>query len=425
MIGDGFGPAQLTLARLASPHKKLLLDELLVAKVSTASSDSLVTDSAAGATAYSCGLKTFNRGVAVRPDRKACATLLEAAKAGNMRTGIVVTSELTHATPAAFASHSVSRDDEAFIGRQMLDQFVDVSFGGGLGVFSRNNMLDWANSHYKVIKTKEELEAGGLTRPLLGLFAEGQMDFTIDGSTEQPTLAQMTEVAIPLLTNNKGFFLMVEGSRIDHAAHQNDVAAMVKDILAFDEALKVVIEFAEESENTLVVVLADHETGGMTIGRNGLYSYNITALNAIHHSIEHIANSITEPVTADKTVAAVRGATEGLFAPNDEAFFPATITSRAAAVTAITEYFNSKTQTGWTTKGHTGVDVNMFGFGMGVTKFVGGVRSNEAVGSTLAKIMKFDLDKLTAKLANFGTDSGNTKRDFNEQKRSDSFHEGI
>lgn len=411
MVADGFGPAQLTLARLASPDGKLLLDELLVGKVTTASTDSLVTDSAAGATAYSCGEKTFNGAVAVKPDGKACATLLEAAKSAGMRTGLVVTSELTHATPAAFSSHSVSRLDYALIGRQLLEANVDVAFGGGVNIFKQFGMWDYALSHFNVITEKAQLAWTNLTRPLLGVFADSHLSYVIDKGPE-PSLAEMTEAALPLLKNSKGFFLMVEGSRIDHACHDNDAAAAVQEVLAFDAAVRKVVNFAEENDNTLVVIVADHETGGLSIG-NGQYRYNISELHGIHASVARVASKVSKPYSAQNVIAAVKNMTTIFRDGLDESYFPSGInanTTSTAIRAYIANYFSKRTQTGWTTPAHTGVDVNLFAYGMGVTNFVGGIRSNDAIGAKLAEIMKFDLAKLTKTLAGVATSSSKRER---------------
>lgn len=423
MIGDGFGPTQLTLARMVAQHGKLLLDELYLSKVRTSSSDSMVTDSAAGATAYSCGLKTFNGGVAVKPDEKACATLLEAAKSGGMRTGVVVTSELTHATPAAFTAHSVTREDYAFIGRQLLEQGIDVVLGGGAAVFKNYGMWDYASSHFKLITTASQLEAKkNLSRPLLGIFADNHLPYTID-KQHAPTLAEMTEAALPLLENKKGFFLMVEGSRIDHAGHENDVASLVQEVLAFDEAVRVAVEYAETTENTLVVVVGDHETGGMTIGRDGLYSYNATALKNIFASVESIAANATRPLSPDSVIMAVKRFSN-IWLPGDESHFAKVnaTTTTATLKAIIANYFNIRTQTGWTTKAHTGADISLYGFGMGISHFVGGVRDNNDVGKSLASIMKFDLAKLTASMSGKTTSSSSSSR---RDAEKDSFHQGF
>lgn len=404
MVADGFGPTHLTLARMIAPGGKLLLDELLLSKVKTASTSSLVTDSAAGATAYSCGLKTFNGGVAVSPDGKACATLLEAAKNAGMRTGVIVTSELTHATPAAFTSHSVTREDYALIGSQLLEQNLDVALGGGANIFKDNGMWDYAKTHFNLITTKAQLEAGNISRPLLGIFADSHLNYTIDKG-HQPTLVEMTEYALPLLENKKGFFLLIEGSRIDHAGHDNDVAAMVHEVIAFDEALRVAVEFAEKSENTLVIVVSDHETGGLGIG-NGGYEYNAAALANITASTTLITGNVSKPYSPDAAILAVKRHSN-IWQAGDETYFSKiTNTTNAATLKAIiANYFNIRTQTGWTTKAHTGADVSLFGFGMGVSNFVSGIRSNEVVGKTLASIMKFNLAKLTSSLSGVATSS--------------------
>jgi len=423
MVADGFGPAQLTLARLASPDGKLLLDELLVGKISTASSDSYVTDSAAGATAYSCGLKTFNGGVAVKPDGTACATLLEASKAAGMRTGMVVTSELTHATPAAFSSHSVSRANFALIGRQLLEANVDVAFGGGEKIFKEYGMWDYALSHFNVITQKAQLAWTNLTRPLLGVFADNHLTYMIDQGPE-PTLAEMTSSAISLLTNKKGFFLMVEGSRIDHACHENDVATAVQEVLAFDATVRKVVKFAEEDENTLVVIVADHETGGMSIG-NGLYRYNLTELEGIHASIERMVANVAKPYNEQSVIRTVKNMTTIFRDGIDEIYFPTSLNSSNTTTTTIrtyiTNYLNKRTQTGWTTGVHTGVDVNLFAYGMGVTNFIGGIKSKSAIGTKIAEVMKFDLEKLTKTLEGVATNSSSAKRGANSFG-SDGYH---
>lgn len=409
MVADGFGPAQYTLARLAASGQKLALDGLLVGAISTSSSDSIVTDSAAGATAYSCGMKTFNKGVAVQPNGKACATLLEAAKHAKMRTGLVVTSEVTHATPAAFATHVMDRDNYGFIAQQLLDQRVDVTFGGGAQIFEHFDLYGVAEAHYKLITTEEELETETLTLPVMGLFAPSHLDYSIDNNTAQPTLSQMVEKALPLLSkdNSKGFFLMVEGSRIDHACHANDVAAAVQEILAFDKAVQVVTEFAESNENTLVVIVADHETGGLSIGKNGQYAFNLTALQQIHHSIAYINSHIPQPVNTANLIAAVQMYLPGLWASGDDATYFSGVYTSANSSAAINNYINAKTLTGWTTNAHTGVDIHLFVFGRASSNFVGGgVFANNVIGQMMASIMKFDLASLTAGLANVDTSGG-------------------
>lgn len=405
-----------------SPDGRLLLDSLMVGQVSTRATNSLVTDSAAGATAYACGLKTFNGAVAVKEDGKACGTLLEAAKKAGMRTGVVVTSELTHATPASFSSHSVTREDYAFIGQQMLKQGLDVAFGGGADIFKQNGMWEYAQSHSMVITKREHLKWNNLTRPIFGAFAPSHLAYSIDQAHDEPTLTEMTETALNMLTNKNGFFLLIEGSRIDHACHDNDVAAMVQDVLAFDKALRVIVKFAKEHENTLVVVVADHETGGLTIG-NGAYRYNDTALRLIKASAEHIATNVTLPYTKHGAILAVKRYAEGLWAEEDEAYFDGvgSRTTKDGLKTIILNYFNRKTETGWTTSKHTGVDVPLFAFGMGSSHFVGGIHSNDEIGRRIAAIMKFDLEKLTYELAKVPT-TPSRKRD---ETLKDEYHTGL
>jgi len=291
-----------------------------------------------------------------------------------------------------------------------------------MNIFKNYGMWDYATAHYNVITTKEELEKNNLARPLLGVFAGSHLPYTIDKHHDIPTLEEMANKAFPLLANKKGFFLMIEGSRIDHACHANDVAAMVQEVLAFDNALRAVVEYAEQTENTLVVVVADHETGGLSIGNSG-YIYNVTALHTIQASIAHIAANVTAPISKQKVISAVQRFTNGLWTDADANAFPSSLnaaTSSAEVTAAITKYFNDKTQTGWTTKVHTGVDISLFGYGMGISNFVGGVKSNDHIGREMASIMKFDLQKLTKSMGDITTTTTNKRH---SGRTVDPYHE--
>jgi alkaline phosphatase len=218
MVADGFGPVAVTLAReclQVSTKRRLTLDSILTGTASTYSANSLVTDSAAAATALACGIKTYNYNVGVGVDGKPCGTLLEAAKVKGMQTAVVVTSEITHATPASFTAHVLSRESVDTIGDQQMDQNITLILGGGLAIFnstSRNSMLAKARSkHYTLVLSKEELTRGNnLSLPLIGLFASSHLAYEIDRNrTSQPSLAEMTNAALQLLS--RGFLLCFRG----------------------------------------------------------------------------------------------------------------------------------------------------------------------------------------------------------------------
>jgi alkaline phosphatase len=279
-IGDGMGANEIALARYkaAVPGGKLWMEMLPAAgSVRTFSAGGKITDSAAAVTAIACGVKTKNGVLGIDENGQAYASILEILSRKGWRTGLAVTSTMTHATPAGFASHVDSRGSEAEIAGQMFDNRVDVLFGGGrkfwlsAGENKSNLILTAQRAGYHVVQTREEMMA--LTNgPVLGLFAQNKMTT----HAPEPSLAEMTQKAIALLSvKNKDwfapapkFFLMVEGSQIDWAGHANDSDNNVRQTLLFDMAVKEAIDFARQDQQTLVIVTADHETGGLMLDKD-------------------------------------------------------------------------------------------------------------------------------------------------------------
>ncbi len=293
LIGDGMGINQVLLARLKAvgSEGKLHMERMPVSgMIRTHSADNLVTDSAAGGTALACGIKTRNGMIGITPDRQAYRSILEAAKIRGLATGLVATSTMTHATPASFASHVRDRGREADIAEQLLANRVDVLFGGGKKFFLPRsaegsarrdgvNLLSVAHdAGYTFVETGAQLSAVDKL-PVLGLFQLEPLTTT----SPEPSLATLTGKAIDLLRDRRsgwfvqkrGFFLMVEGSQIDWACHDNDAEHCVWQTLHFDLAVKAAIDFALTDGRTLVVVTADHETGGLTIPSGKLDGSNI------------------------------------------------------------------------------------------------------------------------------------------------------
>ncbi|MDR9418926.1 alkaline phosphatase [Gracilimonas sp.] len=273
MIGDGTGLAQISSGQIAlvGPDGMLHMQTLPVAGfVKTHSSDNLITDSASGATAYSCGIKTYNGAIAVNPDVEVCKTILELAEEAGLSTGLVATSSITHATPASFAAHVEQRSMEEEIAYDFLDSGVEVFLGGGMEFFSadtRSDSLDllseFQNEGYQLLVNDNELNTADNSK-LLGLFANGGFERT-EG---EPSTTMMTKKAIEVLSmNEEGFFLMVEGSQIDWGGHGNDSDYVINEVQDFDDAVKAALDFAQQDGETLVIVTADHETGGMTLQR--------------------------------------------------------------------------------------------------------------------------------------------------------------
>jgi alkaline phosphatase len=251
-----------------------------------------VTDSAAAATALACGVKTRNKMIGMTRDGTKYETLLEAAKAKGMATGLVVTSTISHATPACFASHVQARSSEDLIAEQLIATKVNVLLGGGRKFFlpssernsgrkdDHNLIIEAKQAGYTYVETADELQK--VDSPyVLGLFAMSHM-MTL---APEPPLVVMAKKAIGLLQDKqtdsaaapKGFFLMIEGSQIDFACHANDAGGCIRQTLLFDQAVEAAVEFALKDKHTLVLVTADHETGGLTIPSGNIRGTNVKA----------------------------------------------------------------------------------------------------------------------------------------------------
>ncbi len=275
MIGDGMGWAQVAVARcfVHGPGGELNMDKLEHSGyVSTFSLHSLITDSAAAATAMATGHKTGNGVIGQSVSGEEYKTILEMAKDVGKSTGLVTTTEVTHATVAAFAAHDNSREHAKAIAEDYLHgSQPDVVMGGGLRVWTTVPLKEARDAGYKVVFTKEELQAAGTldTGKLLGLFDTGHMSYAMSRRMDEPSLIEMSLKSLELLSRDAdGFFLMIEGGRIDHAGHANDSRAVLYDTIAFDETVGAVVEWLDtngQADETLLIVTADHETGGLAV----------------------------------------------------------------------------------------------------------------------------------------------------------------
>lgn len=279
MIGDGMGVGQLEIARLLEYEKdgSLFMESLPnVALMKTSSNSHFVTDSAAGGTAIATGKKTNNGMIGMTPKNKKANSVLHAFQQANKKVGVITTSKVTDATPASFVGHVVDRwGGQAQIARQMLEHKIDVVLGGGSSMFSPKEQQGvslikaFINEGYTFVNDKQSLKKAHQANRLLGLFHPSYMNYKLDYNvieTNEPSLIEMTEVALKVLSHeDAGFFLMIEGGRIDHAAHAADATSVWKETIEFDETVKKVVHWAKERQDTLVVVLADHETMGMSV----------------------------------------------------------------------------------------------------------------------------------------------------------------
>ena len=338
-IGDGLGLQQISAAEVylgsvnSSGSKVPGIEKLSFSKfsnqglITTYSSNSFITDSAPAATSLATGYKTDNGVIGMDPTKtKKFTTIAELAKQKGMKVGLITSVSINHATPAAFYAHVPSRNDYYGIGMQLLDSGVDY-FGGG-GFNQDRGKEKNKQSLYEVAKEKGVLvvrdrESIMNIRPSAKrVFAvnpvldeDSAMPYDIDRTEKELSLAEFTRKGIELLYNSKGFFMQVEGGKIDWTCHANDAVTSIRDTLAFDAAIKEAIAFAgRHPKETLIIVVGDHETGGMSIGFAG------TQYETFFDKIDNQKESYW---SFDKKIAAYRESGKKSF----EEFFPTIVKS--------------------------------------------------------------------------------------------------
>ncbi|KAJ5986282.1 alkaline phosphatase [Penicillium sp. IBT 35674x] len=452
MVSDGMGPASLSMTRSFRQHTEglpidntLILDQHYIGTSRTRSSSSLVTDSAAGATAFSCGFKSYNGAISVLPDHTPCGTVLEAAALAGYKTGLVVTTRLTDATPACFASHANLRSYEDSIaeqevGENPLGRVVDLMLGGGRCHFLPNttsgscrkddrDITEVASKNgFNLVNDRAGFDAlnGGTQAklPLLGLFADTDIPYEIDRRTQNdvyPSLEEMARTALTALSDatrdsEHGFFLMIEGSRIDHAGHGNDPAAQVHEVLAYDKAFAAVVEFLEKDSTPGVLVgTSDHETGGLAAARQLHTSYPDYlwypgVLANASHSAEYTGAKLNEytsgaglEATESEKKTYIRqtllekdlGITDASEQELDAIINPP---SGVSSHYVFADMISRRAQIGWSTHGHSAVDVNIYASSTkGAWPLVGN-HENTEVGTFLANYLDLDVNDITKRL---------------------------
>jgi len=267
MIGDGMGVAQVYAGLTANKGHLFLENFKYMGFSKTYSSDNYITDSAAGGTALSAGVKTYNGAIGVDAEKNPVKTILEKAEDKGLATGLVSTSSITHATPASFIAHQESRNQYEDIAADFLKTDIDVFIGGGYNHFA--NREDGQNLVEKLEENgyKVEQEMSAISKIKKGKLA-GLTAPAHNGRMEErgEMLEVATETALNILKRNKkGFFLMVEGSQIDWGGHAGSTIYVVEDMLDFDKTVGKALEFAAKDGETLLIVTSDHETGGMAV----------------------------------------------------------------------------------------------------------------------------------------------------------------
>lgn len=410
LIGDGMGVSYTSAHRYMKNDPKTkfaeqtAFDQYLVGQQMTYPEDPKqnVTDSASAATAMSAGIKTYNAAIAVDNDGSEVKTVLEAAREQGKATGLVATSEITHATPASFGSHDESRKNMNSIADDYFDEMVngehkvDVLLGGGKSNFERtdrNLTEEFKKDGYSYVTNREEM-LNDKNDQILGLFAPGGLPKKIDRTEDIPSLEEMTNTALSKLSKDKdGFFLMVEGSQVDWAGHDNDIVGAMSEMEDFEQAFKAAIEFAKKDKHTLVVATADHSTGGYSIGADGIYNWFSEPIKAAKRTPDFMAQEIANGAGVEETLKKyidqnILALTEKEIQSVQDAVNK---TNKVVDIdNAIEAIFNERSHTGWTTGGHTGEDVPVYAFGPASEKFAGQIDNTE-IAKNVFDALKYDI----------------------------------
>ena len=376
MVGDGMGPAYTSAYRYFKDNpdteeiEQTVFDRLLAGMASTypASVSGYVTDSAAAATALATGHKSYNGAISVDVNKSPLPTLFEKAREAGLATGVAVSSQINHATPAAFLAHNESRKNYDEIAKAILDSNAEVLLGGGQRYFDDALLGQFAAkgyTHLTDIQALSTVQSG----KVIGLFADVQLPWVIDNPGANQ-LSTLTAKALELLAqNDKGFVLLVEGSLIDWAGHNNDIVTAMGEMDEFARAIEVVEEFVRSRGDTLMVVTADHNTGGLSIGADGQYEWNAALLRAVSASPDLMASKAIE---SDDWQAPMQ-ASLGFELSDDElnSLTKARPQGQGVLADAIKKIIDTRSFTGWTSGGHTALDVQVFAQGPASGLFIG------------------------------------------------------
>ncbi|KRU15272.1 alkaline phosphatase [Bacillus pumilus] len=409
IVGDGMGMPVIKAYRtfkqekLGSPKAQTVWDPHLVGMQTTHPDDPRdnITDSAAAATAMATGKKTYNDAIAVNQDKEPLRSVVEAAKEAQMKTAFVVSSDITDATPAAFGTHNVSRKNKEQIADHFFDEKiggehkVDILLGGGMQYFDRKDrdlVKEFKKSGYSILRSKDDLTSQSSSK-MLGLFQEDELDRAIDRPKHVPTLKDMTLAALTQLNqdNSHGFFMLLEGSTIDSAGHENDVVGAMSEMEDFEKAVQTALQFAKKDQETLVVITADHATGGFSFGADGMTSETGYKWDPVP-----ILAAKKTPVYMAKKIAGGQSVRDVLHTNIDFSLTKEEISQvenaaqsgKASTIQlSIQHIFDQRSFSGWTTFAHTGEDVPVYAYGPGKAAFQGWI-DNTKQGKNLFHIIE-------------------------------------
>lgn len=292
MIGDGMGVGQISAGLYANGNQLNLERFPVVGLHKPHASNKLITDSAAGATAFACGIKTYNGAIGVDPDEKPVKSILEEAEEQGRATGLVATSTIVHATPASFIAHQPQRKMYEEIAADFLKTDIDLFIGGGKKYFDRRekddrNLIEELRENGYLVSSYFDEEITEL-KPDSN---KGFVYFTADDdplpvSSGRDYLAPASRLSVEYLNlrSPAGFFLMIEGSQIDWGGHANNTDYIITEMLDFDKTIGDILDFAEKDGNTLVIVTADHETGGFAIDQTSSMGNIVGTFTSDYHT---------------------------------------------------------------------------------------------------------------------------------------------
>ncbi len=425
LISDGMSPDAMTLSRWYQGGQALAMDEIACGLVRTYSADAAIADSAPAGTAFATGYKSHTGYVGVLPDvatmpglgeistsdkRKPVASILEAAKMAGKSTGLVATCEIMHATPADFAAHYPDRKNYDILSKQMIYNNIDVVLGGGYKYLEPDGRKDKQDlikvikeMGYDYVTTPQELNQTNASQ-IWGSFASTALKYDMDHNPQEELgLAEMTSKAITTLSRNqKGFFLMVEGSKIDWAAHANDPVGVISDVLAFDKAVKIALDFAKKDGHTAVIAVSDHCTGGISIGDVGTTkTYDKEPLSTFIAPLKQArltGEGIEYLLNADRSnIAEVMKKYMNIDNLTEEEIASIKNAKATEVNYAVGPIISKRAHIGWTTGGHTGGEVILYAYAPDNSRPTG-VIDNTDIAKYMERAMGLDLAETSREL---------------------------
>lgn len=426
LIPDGMSVSDTTLARWYQGGTPLAMDEMASGLVRTYWAAGAITDSAPAATAIATGFKSTNKFIGVLPDkadmpgvepikeedkRRPIATVLEAANLKGKATGLVATSNIQHATPAAFSSHYPDRSKYEILGEQQVYNNMTAVLGSGYQYLMGDKRKDGEDlikvlkdKGYDYVTTPEEMKKTN-GKKIWAMFAPDAMAYDFDrDASKEPSLAEMTSKAIDILSKDQdGFFLMVEGSKVDWAAHANDPIGVVSDVLAFDSAVKVALDFAKKDGNTVVLSATDHGNGGISIGNAATTgTYDKDPLSKFMDQLKKAkftGEGIEKQINEDKSnIREVVAEYYGISDLTDDEVAAIAKTKAGSMNSTVGPMISKRANIGWTTGGHTGEDVVLYAYHPNSAFKLSGVIDNTDLAKYTAEVLGLNLADATKKL---------------------------